>query len=67
MELAVRVSVVDNVGAFRRAMVPLPGLWSDRLTSEGNFVSLYHLAGMHQVQGASVLVDDDAVGLSLRC
>jgi len=66
MELAVRVSVVDNLDAFRRAMVTLPGLWSNGLTSEGNFVSLDHLAGMHQVQGASVLVDDDAVGLLLR-
>ncbi len=63
MERAVRVARVNDVFAFRRAIVAMLGLGAFRLLSQRDLVGLEHLSLAQQGERARGLRDHDTVGL----
>src|SRR5215469_6158769 len=61
VELRVGIARIQNVVAFRSAVIALPLLWSDRFGSECNLILLYYLAATQKLQGSFVLDDDHLV------
>ena len=57
-----RLMAIDLVDPFRRAIVPLPELWTDGIAAEVDRIGFDHPTLAQQFQETLALQDDDAIG-----
>ena len=62
IETTVLVAAIEDIISFRSFVIALPGLWPQRVATEGDSVLLQNLAMVQQNQRAFFLQDEHLVG-----
>jgi len=57
----VSISRIKNVRSFRSFVIALPFFRSDRISAQGNLVTLDYFSAIEQLQRALFLKDNDAI------
>jgi hypothetical protein len=61
-----RIAEVENVNAFRRLVIALPGFRANRISAEGDLIRFDHSPVADQLQSALLLKDDNPIGVQGR-